>query len=119
MALNTSRASTIEGYVQAKHNLFAEQRSRESSSAVATGPSTFIPVRNRYKPTGEKEHLRHRTFSARHVTDVVLAILTAVSVSIDKEIGTTLNFVPRRSPAWNICWASSFHTLARGMITRS
>ena len=88
---NTSRASTIEGYVQAAHNLFAEQRSRESSSAVATGPSTTILVRNRYNPTGESIYAIGPSVPAMLLM-LFLAILTAVSVARDKEIGTIANF---------------------------
>ena len=89
--INTSRASTIEGYVQAAHNLFAEQRSRESSSAVATGPSTTILVRNRYNPTGESIYAIGPSVPAMLLM-LFLAILTAVSVARDKEIGTIANF---------------------------
>ena len=50
---NTTRAATIEGYVQQAHDLFSEQRSREASTPSTSDPTTTLQVRYRYNPTAE------------------------------------------------------------------
>ena len=107
---NTSRASTIEGYAGSAQP-FAEQRSRESSSAVATGPSTTIPVRNRYNPTGESIYAIGP--SARHVTDVVPGYPDGSQRRIgDKEIGTIANFYATPVTRLEYLLGKQLHTLA-------
>ena len=86
---NTSRAATIEGYVQAAHNLFTQQRSRESSSASTSNASTTILTRNRYNPTGESIYAIGPAVPAMLLM-MFLAILTAVSVAREKEIESRL-----------------------------
>lgn len=88
---NTSRAATIEGYVQSAHNLFSEQRKRESSDVTSTKPTTSIVIRNRYNPTAESIYAIGPAVPAMLLM-MFLAILTAVSVAREKEIGTITNF---------------------------
>ena len=88
---NTSRAATIEGYVQSAHNLFSEQRTRQSSAATSTKPTTSIVIRNRYNPTAESIYAIGPAVPAMLLM-MFLAILTAVSVAREKEIGTITNF---------------------------
>ena len=88
---NTSRAATIEGYVQQAHNLFSEQRDRESSAPASSDPTTSIEVRYRYNPTAESIYAIGPAVPAMLLM-MFLAILTAVSVAREKEIGTITNF---------------------------
>lgn len=88
---NTSRAATIEGYVESAHNLFSEQRERESSTPTNSTPTTSIVIRYRYNPTTESIYSIGPAVPAMLLM-MFLAILTAVSVAREKEIGTITNF---------------------------
>ncbi|PTE12036.1 ribosome-associated ATPase/putative transporter RbbA [Mesorhizobium helmanticense] len=88
---NTTRAATIEGYVQQAHNLFSEQRSREASTPATSGPTTTLQVRYRYNPTAESIYSIGPSLPAMLMM-MFLAILMAVSVAREKEIGTITNF---------------------------
>ena len=88
---NTSRAATIEGYVEQAHNLFSEQRDRESSVPAASNPTTSLEVRYRYNPTAESIYAIGPAVPAMLLM-MFLAILMAVSVAREKEIGTITNF---------------------------
>ena len=88
---NTSRAATIEGYVESAHNLFAEERKRQSSDVASKKPTTSIVIRNRYNPTAESIYAIGPAVPAMLLM-MFLAILTAVSVAREKEIGTITNF---------------------------
>ncbi|WP_315759646.1 MULTISPECIES: ribosome-associated ATPase/putative transporter RbbA [unclassified Bradyrhizobium] len=88
---NTSRAATIEGYVQQAHNLFSDQRDREASAPASSAPTTSILVRYRYNPTAESIYSIGPAVPAMLLM-MFLAILMAVSVAREKEIGTITNF---------------------------
>ena len=88
---DTSRASSIEGYVQQAHNFFAEQREREASSPSSSGPTTTILMRFRYNPTAESIYSIGPSVPAMLLM-MFLAILTAVSVAGERESGTIANF---------------------------
>ncbi|WP_168879840.1 ribosome-associated ATPase/putative transporter RbbA [Rhizobium sp. P28RR-XV] len=88
---NTLRAATIEGYVQQAHNLFSQQRDREASTPGTHSAVTTLQVRNRYNPTAESIYAIGPSVPAM-VMLLFLAILTAVSVTREKEIGTITNF---------------------------
>jgi ribosome-dependent ATPase len=88
---NTSRAATIEGYVQGAHNLFSEQRNRESSATASSAPTTSVLIRNRYNPTAESIYSIGPAVPGMLLM-MFLAILMAVSVAREKEIGTITNF---------------------------
>jgi ribosome-dependent ATPase len=88
---NTSRAATIEGYVEQAHNLFSEQRDRESSAPTSSSPTTSLQVRYRYNPTAESIYSIGPSVPAMLLM-MFLAILMAVSVAREKEIGTITNF---------------------------
>ncbi|ACM39503.1 MULTISPECIES: ribosome-associated ATPase/putative transporter RbbA [Rhizobium/Agrobacterium group] len=88
---NTSRAATIEGYVEQAHNLFSDERERESSSPSTSEASTSIQVRYRYNPTAESIYGIGPSVPAMLLM-MFLAILMAVSVAREKEIGTIANF---------------------------
>lgn len=88
---NTSRAATIEGYVQQAHNLFLEQREREASTASSSDGSNSLVVRYRYNPNAESIYAIGPSVPAMMLM-MFLAILMAVSVAREKEIGTIANF---------------------------
>lgn len=88
---NTSRAATIEGYVEQAHNLFSDQRDRESSDPESSDPTTSIAVRYRYNPTAESIYSIGPAVPPMLLM-MFLAILMAVSVAREKEIGTITNF---------------------------
>jgi len=88
---NTTRAGTIEGYVQQAHALFGEQRAREASTPAGSSATTTIEVRYRYNPTAESIYAIGPSVPAMLLM-MFLAILMAVSVAREKEIGTIANF---------------------------
>lgn len=88
---NTSRAATIEGYVQQAHDLFSVQRDRESSAPDNSDSSVSLQVRYRYNPTAESIYAIGPSVPAMLLM-MFLAIIMAVSVAREKEIGTIANF---------------------------
>jgi ribosome-dependent ATPase len=87
---NTFRASTIEGYVQGAHASFVIDRmTREGQGNIA--PLVNIEPRYRYNPSFES-----LPSMAPSVPAILLmlfpAILMAVSISREREIGTITNF---------------------------
>lgn len=87
---NTSRAATIEGYVQGAHAAFMSDRMiREGQVAVA--PLVNIEPRYRYNPS-----FASLPSMAPAVPAILLmlfpSILMAVSISREREIGTITNF---------------------------
>lgn len=87
----TSRAATIEGYVEGAHAKFLTRRIRESpSSQVPLEPTSFA-LRFRYNPTFESIYTMGPTIPTMMLL-LFPAILMAVSVAREKEIGTITNF---------------------------
>jgi ribosome-dependent ATPase len=88
---HTLRAGTIEGYVQQAHEHFLQQRSRESGMAGSPALPTTFQVRFRYNPTNESIYAMGPAVPAMLLM-MFMAILMAVSVAREKEIGTITNF---------------------------
>lgn len=88
---NTIRASTIEGYVQGAHGTFLATRARASGLGGMMQPIVNIEPRYRYNPSFES-----LPSMAPAVPAILLllfpAILMAVSISREREIGTITNF---------------------------
>ncbi len=88
---NTSRASTIEGYVQGAHGTFLSTRATAAGLAGVARPIVEIEPRYRYNPSFES-----LPAMAPSVPAILLmlfpAILMAVSISREREIGTITNF---------------------------
>lgn len=88
---NTSRADTIEGYVQGAHGSFLTARATAAGLAGMARPVATIEPRYRYNPSFETLPIM-----AAAVPAILLmlfpAILMAVSVSREREIGTIINF---------------------------
>ena len=87
---NTFRASTIEGYVQGAHAAFMETRITQEGQAAAAALVNIEP-RYRYNPS-----FASLPSMAPSVPAILLmlfpAILMAVSISREREIGTITNF---------------------------
>ncbi|WP_460274430.1 ribosome-associated ATPase/putative transporter RbbA [Celeribacter sp. ULVN23_4] len=88
---NTTRAGTIEAYVSAAHQHFFQQRSLEMGSAGISQSSAEFQIRYRYNPTDESIYSFGPSVPAMLLI-MFLAILVAVSVAREKEIGTITNF---------------------------
>ncbi|MCL3882909.1 ribosome-associated ATPase/putative transporter RbbA [Marivita sp. GX14005] len=88
---NTIRASTIEGYVQGAHASFLATRAQEAGLSGMLQPAVDIEPRYRYNPGFES-----LPAMAASVPAILLmlfpAILMAVSISREYEIGTITNF---------------------------
>ena len=86
-----SRASTIEGYVQGAHATFLTTRATAAGVAGMVQPLVNIEPRYRYNPSFES-----LPAMAPSVPAILLmlfpAILMAVSISREREIGTITNF---------------------------
>ncbi|MCM2473478.1 ribosome-associated ATPase/putative transporter RbbA [Rhizobium sp. CG5] len=112
---NTSRAATIEGYVEKAHNLFSEQRDREASSPATSSATTSLLVRNRYNPTSESIYSMGPSIPALLLM-MFLAILMAVSVAREKEIGTITNFYATPTTRLEFLVGKQLPYLGIGMI---
>ncbi len=88
---NTMRASTIEGYVQGTHQQFLEQRQAESSAPTPASGVAEISTRYLYNPSFESIYAIGPAVPAMLLI-LFPAILMAVSVVREKEIGTITNF---------------------------
>ena len=88
---NTMRASTIEGYVDGVHRSFAARwRTETGATAVAVAAPDFV-TRYLYNPTFESIYAIGPSVPAMLLI-LFPAILMAVSVVREKEIGTITNF---------------------------
>jgi ribosome-dependent ATPase len=83
---NTQRAATIENYVQQAHSTWASK-----TFGAADNGNLSILNRHRYNPTNESIYAMGPSIPALLLM-LFLAILMAVSVTREKEIGTISNF---------------------------
>ncbi len=88
---NTMRAGTIEGYVQGAHATFVASRAGASSTASTSTSTAVIQVRYLYNPSFESIYAMGPSIPAMLLM-MFPAILMAVSVAREKEIGTITNF---------------------------
>jgi ribosome-dependent ATPase len=88
---NPSRAETVRGYIQAMHTTWLEQRARELSPSGVTAGAFQVEVRFLYNPNVESI-----IAIAPAVIPILLliipAILAALSVVREKELGSIINF---------------------------
>lgn len=88
---NTQRAGTIEGYVEGGHIVYLKKRATDAGIDPSTTSNVTLVPRYRYNPSFES------IFSMGPKTPAMLlllipAILMAVSMAREKEIGTITNF---------------------------
>ncbi len=88
---NTTRAGTIEGYVAGAHAQFLTSIARESGGGAGTMPANPVEARYRYNPAFESIYAMGPSIPALLLL-LFPAILAAVSVAREKEIGTITNF---------------------------
>jgi len=112
---NTLRASTIEGYVQGAHNKFVEGLSQNASVPASSGQSTMIQVRYRYNPSFESIYAMGPSVPAMLLM-MFPAILMAVSVAREKEIGTITNFYVTPTGRFEFLIGKQLPYVAIGMI---
>ncbi len=88
---NTQRASTIEGYVQGAHTGFLAEQARQGGARPSPAAGLSINTRFAYNPTVDSIRA-----IAPSVPAILLmffpAILMAISVAREREIGTITNF---------------------------
>ncbi|MFX0543980.1 ribosome-associated ATPase/putative transporter RbbA [Roseovarius sp. S1116L3] len=87
---NTTRASTIEGYVQGAHASFVGDRMMREGQ---TGSAPLVNIEPRYRYNPSFESLPSMAPSVPAILLMLFpAILMAVSISREREIGTITNF---------------------------
>ncbi len=87
----TARASTIEGYVEGAHAKFIERMVGESTATQVQKELASFELRYMYNPTFESIYAMGPTTPTMMLL-LFPAILMAVSVAREKEIGTITNF---------------------------
>jgi len=86
-----SRAATVKGYVEGIHVSYLQQRMAESNLPVPAIGGVQVEHRFRYNPTFESVYAIVPSVPALLLV-VILAILMAVSVVKEKELGSITNF---------------------------
>ncbi|ATN36945.1 multidrug ABC transporter ATP-binding protein (plasmid) [Rhizobium sp. ACO-34A] len=110
---NTSRAATIEGYVQQAHNLYSQQI--EETSDISSNVTNSLLMRYRYNPTTESIYAIGPAIPAMLLM-MFLAILMAVSVAREREIGTIANFYATPTTRLEFLIGKQLPYLGIGMI---
>ena len=88
---NTIRASTIEGYVSGGHTVYLSELAREGNVDMASMQNATIEPRYRYNPSFESIYAIGPSSPALLLL-LFPAVLMAVSIAREKEIGTITNF---------------------------
>ncbi len=88
---NTVRAGTIEAYVSGGHNVYLTELIREAGGDAAKAQRAAIEPRYRYNPSFESIYAIGPSSPALLLL-LFPAVLMAVSVAREKEIGTITNF---------------------------
>ncbi len=87
----TNRAGTIEGYVAGVHAVFLKRMARENGQSDSLRTPAEFEIRNVYNPTSESIYALGPSVPTMMLL-LFPAILMAVSVAREKEIGTITNF---------------------------
>ncbi|MDH3579326.1 MAG: ribosome-associated ATPase/putative transporter RbbA [Hyphomicrobiales bacterium] len=88
---NTVRAGTIEGYVLGGHTVYLSELAREGGVDMASMQNATIEPRYRYNPSFESIYAIGPSSPALLLL-LFPAVLMAVSIAREKEIGTITNF---------------------------
>lgn len=88
---NTSRAATVEGYVQGLHASWIARQAREIYGASATAGNFELVTRYRYNPD-VKSIVAMVPAVIPMLLLMIPAILTTLSVAREKELGSIINF---------------------------
>ncbi|HXV31685.1 MAG TPA: ribosome-associated ATPase/putative transporter RbbA [Sinorhizobium sp.] len=112
---NTVRSGTIEAYVRQAHEHYVEQRNLNAGQSSSSGALPEIQVRFRYNPTAESIYAFGPAVPAMLLM-MFLAILMAVSVAREKEIGTITNFYVTPTSRLEFLLGKQLPYLGVGMI---
>ena len=85
------RGETILGYVEGVHAKYLEDLARQQPGAVSAAPAADIVVRYRYNPSFESIYAMVPSIPAILLI-MIPAVLMAVSVAREKELGSITNF---------------------------
>ena len=112
---NTQRAATIEGYVQGAHTSFLTEQARSSGAEAGGAVSLNVNTRFAYNPTVDSIRA-----IAPSVPAILLmffpAILMAISVAREREIGTITNFHVTPTRRFEFMVGKQLPYIAIGMI---
>ncbi len=112
---NAIRAGTIEGYVSGGHNLFLRQIARDIGQDSEAGRYATIEPRYRYNPSFESIYAMGPSVPALLLL-LFPAILMAVSVAREKEIGTITNFYVTPTTRLEFLLGKQLPYIAIGMV---
>ncbi len=112
---NTSRAGTIEGYVSGGHAQFLADRARRGGVDFRLAQLAPIETRYRYNPGFESIYDMGPSIPAMLLL-LFPAILMAVSVTREKEIGTITNFYVTPTSRLEFLVGKQLPYIAIGMI---
>jgi len=112
---NVSRAGTIEGYVSGGHNAFLTTMAREAGQDPNAATIASVEPRYRYNPSFESIYATGPSIPALLLL-LFPAILMAVSVAREKEIGTITNFYVTPTSRLEFLLGKQLPYVAIGMI---
>jgi len=112
---NTLRAGTIEGYVRGAHMQFLAEYARDKGFNIASAQVAIIEPRYRYNPSFETIYAMGPAIPAILLL-LFPAILMAVSVAREKEIGTITNFYVTPTTRLEFLLGKQLPYIAIGMI---
>ena len=112
---NTTRAGTIEGYVTGGHALYLTKLATDAGIDASASTNVTLEPRYRYNPSFES------IFSMGPKTPALLlllfpAILMAVSMAREKEIGTITNFYVTPTNRFEFLIGKQLPYIAIGMV---
>ncbi|MGI9411894.1 MAG: ABC transporter permease, partial [Hyphomicrobiaceae bacterium] len=112
---NTQRAGTIESYVTGGHALYETQLARGAGVDLASMQIATIEPRYRYNPSFESIYAIGPSSPALLLM-LFQAILMAVSVAREKEIGTIINFYVTPTNRFEFLVGKQLPYIAIGML---
>lgn len=112
---NTARAGTIQGYVAGVHAQFLTALARDSGQTPAIANTATVEPRYRYNPAFESIYAMGPSVPALLLL-LFPAILMAVSVAREKEIGTITNFYVTPTSRLEFLLGKQMPYVAIGMI---
>jgi ribosome-dependent ATPase len=112
---NATRSGTIEGYVTGAHTQFLTELARSMGRDFEASQTVKIEPRYRYNPTFESIYTMGPSIPALLLL-LIPAILMAVSVAREKEIGTITNFYVTPTSRLEFLLGKQLPYVAIGMI---
>lgn len=113
---NPSRASTIEGYLRGAHAAFLKEHGIENRTGAEAARPVRVEQRFRYNPAFESIHAMVPSVPSMLLI-FIPAILMAVSVVKEKELGTITNFYVTPTSRLEFLLGKQLPYVAVGMIS--